>query len=275
MMGTGWKVAQHGVNAVNVREAHAQVLRFLGQQPAFSGTVHDIKTGLGINPAYSSLYDPPIEEAIWDLIIERVLTIESKGNFGWDYLRMTDFGAEVVKEQRWSPYDPDGYLKELVALAPKASRLCGIYVQEALRCFNGGSYLATAVMLGAASEGVVSNLFHRLVEAMKTNGQMPEFEAYARRLSRAHSVFDKYGEFKKHFEPVRSRLPGQLNDDRNLQLDGVFNLIRYYRNSAGHPTGANVERMTAFTSLRLFVPYCERIENLGDWLEQHASELHG
>ena len=246
----------------------------LGQQPGFSGTVHDIKTGLGINPVYSSLHDPPIEEAIWDLIIGRVLTIESKGNFGWDHLRVTDFGAEVVREQRWSPYDPDGYLKELASQAPGATRLCGLYVEEALRCFRGGSYLATAVMLGAASEGVVLNLFKSLLDAMKANRGMPEVSGYESNLNRAHSVFEKHKEFKKYFEPIRVRLPGNLNDDLDLQLDGVFNLIRYYRNSSGHPTGTQVERMAAYTSLVLFVPYCKRVEDVGNWLISHAEELN-
>ncbi len=273
MMGSGRMVDPARVSAVNVREAHAGILRLLGQQPQFSGTVYDIKTGLGINAA-SSLDDPPIQEAIWDLIIERVLTVESKGNFGWDHLRVTDFGAEVVKEQRWSPYDPDGYLKELASQAPRATHLCGIYVEEALRCFRGGSYLATAVMLGAASEGVVLDLFNSLLEGMKANGQMPEASGYETKLNKARSVFEKYKEFKKYFEPIRVKLPSTLNDDLDLQLDGVFNLIRYYRNSSGHPTGTQVERMAAFTSLVLFVPYCKRVEDVGNWLVSNAEELN-
>lgn len=215
-----------------------------------------------------------VHEVVLDLIIQRVLTSGSNGEYRYDLLRLTAFGRKVATEQRWSPYDPDGYLKEVANQAPRLNDLYHIYVEEALRCFRGGCYLATAVMLGAASEGAILDLFQCLADAMKDNGQMPEFEAYEEKLNRAQSVFNKYGEFKKRFDPVKSNLPRDLKDDLDVQLDGVFNLIRYYRNSAGHPTGAQVERMTAFTSLVLFVPYCKRIEDVGNWLKNNAKELH-
>lgn len=228
---------------------------------------------------------PKVHEVIWDLVTQGVLTLSTVSNSddfnggahsfrNWCYLRLTDYGAEVATEQRWSPYDPAAYLKALANQAPKSSKLCGIYVEEALRCFRSGSYLATAVMLGAASEGVVLDLFKSLLDAMKTNGRMPEASGYETKLNKTQSVFEKHKEFKKYFEPIRAKLPGSLNDDLDLQLDGVFNLIRYYRNSSGHPTGTQVERMAAFTSLVLFVPYCKRVEDVGNWLLSNAKELN-
>ena len=128
-------------------------------------------------------------------------------------------------------------------------------------------------MLGAASEGVIIDLFQRLAVAMKTNGKMPEVSGYEEKLKKEPSVFNKYEIFKKYFTPLKSKLPSELTDDIDLQLDGAFNLIRYYRNSSGHPTGAHVDRMSAYTSLILFVPYCKRIEKVGDWLEFNAEKL--
>ena len=226
---------------------------------------------------------PKVHEVIWDLVAQRVVTPSTVGPTddpdgrsairNWSYLRLTDYGAQVVKAQQWSPHDPDGYLKEFSRQAPKLTQAYHIYVEEALGCFVSGRYLATAVMLGAASEGAMLDLFQSLTDAMKANGRMPEVEAFERKLNKARSVFEKYGEFRKHFDSLRAKLPPNLNDDLDLQLDGVFNLIRYYRNSSGHPTGSQVERMAAFTSLVLFLPYCKRTEDVGSWLRGHAKEL--
>jgi len=210
-------------------------------------------------------------EIIWDCIVQRILT-PTHGNNA--ILRLTDFGTEIVKEQRWSPYDPDGYLKELSAQAPTLSTHCRMYATEALQCFRGGSYLATVVMLGATSEGIVLELFRQFIAALKA-GKVPEAASVEDKFEKQQSVYRKYEAFKKHFDLlVRPKLPSELSDDLNLQFDGVFNLIRYYRNDAGHPTGTKIERTSAFTSLVLFVPYCKRVEDLTNWLNANSGTLN-
>jgi hypothetical protein len=244
---------------------YCAVGRLLGEESGHSGRVGDGRGFLGRGD-YSK-----INEAVWDLVVQRVLTLgQEDSEPGPPWLVLTEFGAHVAEEQRWSPYDPDGYLKELSTQSPKLAQLCRMYADEALRCFRGGCYLAVAVMLGAASEAGITDLFWRFAGA--TSGR-PESHAYREKLGKETSVFKKYELFRKYFDPIRSKLPGNLTEDLNVQFDGVFNLIRYYRNEAGHPTGTQVDRMSAFTSLVLFVPYCRRIEELGDWLETNADKL--
>jgi hypothetical protein len=215
-----------------------------------------------------------VHEVIWDLIVQRVLTVRNYSNYSWAAVSVTDYGAEVLKEQRWSPYDPDGYLVELQKQAPDLAILCQMYVQEALQCFRSGCYLATVVMLGAASEGIVLELFRRLVAALKA-GKIPEASSLEDKIEKQQSLHRKYEVFKKYFDSiVRPKLPSELSDDLSLQFDGVFNLIRYYRNDAGHPTGTHIERMSAFTSLVLFVPYCKRVEDLINWLDANSGTLN-
>ena len=220
-----------------------------------------------------------VHEAIWDLIVQRVLTLSRFNDQwhpqaqNWKYLRLTEYGAEVVREQRWSPYDPDGYLKELKGQSPRVFSLCQLYVAEALTCFRGGAYIATSVMLGAASEGAMLDLFERLVGAMKANGRMPEVDDYERKLSKEQSFYKKYELFNRRFSEVRPKVPGRLTDDLDGQMIGVFHLIRQYRNEAGHPTGTAVERLDAFRNMTLFISYCKRIESLGDWLEGNPEKL--
>jgi hypothetical protein len=215
-----------------------------------------------------------VHEVVWDLIVQRVLTIRKFETYSWAIVAVTDFGAEVLKEQRWSPYDPDGYLGELRRQAPTLALLCQMYAEEALHCFRSGCYLAAVVMLGAASEGIVIELFRRFVAALKAGG-VSEAPSVEGKIEKEQSVYRKYEVFRKHFDSlVRPKLPSELGDDLNLQFDGVFNLIRHYRNDAGHPTGARIEQSSAFTGLRLFVPYCKRVDDLINWLEKNTGVLN-
>jgi len=84
-----------------------------------------------------------VHEVVWNCIFQRVLTGALRGRWSWRSVRPTEF--EVVREQRWSPYDPGASLKELA----NQNRLSSTYVGGALRCFRSGGYLATAVMRGA------------------------------------------------------------------------------------------------------------------------------
>jgi len=214
-----------------------------------------------------------VHQVAWDLIVQRVLTVENtQGNYSWATVRVTEYGAEVLAEQRWSPYDPEGYLKELAKKAPSLAKLCEMYIVEALTCFRGGAYLATAVMLGAASEGNVLDLLGRYHAAMVKAG-MPEHTGYQGKVQKARSFYEKYQVFCRYFEPIKPKLPARLVDDWEGQMDGVLHLIRSYRNDAGHPTQTKVERMDAFRTLVLFGYYCERIEQVGGWLEDNTDKL--
>ena len=105
-------------------------------------------------------------EFLWDSLFKGSYThtrqqCNSKVNSLW---------AVVVKEQRWSPYDPDGYLKELSIQAPTLSSHCRMYAAEALQCLRGGCYLATVVMLELHRKGIVIELFCGFVAALKAGG---------------------------------------------------------------------------------------------------------
>jgi hypothetical protein len=272
-------------------EARTLVLRYLAENPRCNqvGRIHDgvgeliardtgqWRQGFSIDSRQYLGRDgiALVNEVVWDLIIDRVLTIGSdSANPDWPWLRLTEFGSEVVRQQRWSPYDPDGYVGELRKQAPALALLCQMYAEEALRCFRGGCYLAAVVMLGAASEGIVTELFRRFVAALKAGG-VPEALSVEGKIEKEQSVYRKYEVFRKHFDSlVKPKLPSELGDDLNLQFDGVFNLIRFYRNDAGHPTGTRIERMSAFTSLVLFVPYCKRVEDLASWLDANSGSLN-
>ena len=170
-------------------------------------------------------------------------------------MRLTAYGADVVKEQILSPYDPDGYLKELESLAPRLANLCDMYIAQALSCFGGGSYLATAVMLGAASEGNILDLFDRYHEAMAKGG-VHEHSGYQAKLQKAHSFYDKYKVFRRYFDPVRAKLPSRLVDDLDGQTDGCLassGIIRTTQATPQRRRSSAWPRSAASSCLRLIL----------------------
>ena len=57
-------------------------------------------------------------------------------------------------------------------------------------------------------------------------------------------------------------LPVAPKDALDIQLSGVFTLIRYTRNDAGHPTEREIGRDEAYGNLLLFPQYCKRVYDL-------------
>ena len=259
---------------VDLETNRRSVLQFLASNPNFGQRVGDQVDHIErATNAVTTEEKSKVHEVIWDLIVQRVLTVESGGTSSWAFLRLTEFGKEIVNEQRWSPYDPDGYLKALQGQAPRVFDLCLLYVGEALNCFRGGSYIATCVMLGAASEAAMVDFFQQLADAMRANGRMPEVETYERRLGKETSFYKRYELFSRYFGEVRAKIPLKFTDDLDGQLVGVFHLIRQYRNEAGHPTGTAIGRIAAFRNLTLFIEYCKRIEEISDWLRSNPEKL--
>ena len=52
-----------------------------------------------------------------------------------------------------------------------------------------------------------------------------------------------------------------------LTLDSVLDLLRIYRNQAGHPTGKHVSRDDAFITLQMFARYLQKLYTLRSFFE--------
>jgi hypothetical protein len=93
-----------------------------------------------------------LKHVVWDLIIDRILIPGTpNSDQGWPLLSLTDHGLKVVSERHPVPYDPDGCLARLEKATGGLSPTISRYLQEAVSTFRSSNYLASAVMLGAAS----------------------------------------------------------------------------------------------------------------------------
>jgi hypothetical protein len=223
----------------------------LQQRPDFSYGTHQT---LGEN----------ILEVVWGLIIEGVYTPGiSVQHPGFPGLRLTEYGGKCFEAGELTPHDPDGYLKRLKTVCPNIDATTMLYVEEALGSFRSGRFLASAVMIGVASESMLLRLVDAVRGALNPADQTSFDQATKRNKAKTY-----HDEVMKVLNRPTVNLPSAIKgDDLSVFVSGIFNLIRQTRNVAGHPTGRRMDRDEANALLLQFPSYCERVEKLIAWLK--------
>jgi hypothetical protein len=162
------------------------------------------------------------------------------------------------------PHAPDRYLEKLQQrVGQTLDDIVLTYVRESLLTFLAGRHLAATVMLGVASERCVDLLVKAYLSAIADANRKAAFERKVKRAGR--SVKRRFDALRK--ELLALTLPAELGDALDIQLSGIFTLIRYSRNDAGHPTGRTVDRDVAHGNLLLFPQYCKRVYDLIDYFQ--------
>src|SRR3970282_369700 len=102
-----------------------------------------------------------------------------------------------------------------------------------VRCYTHACYLASAVMLGVASEAAFIEMAEASVNWLQSAGVTLKKILDDPRLPYVR----KFEEFRKRVESRKADLPDELADGMSLTFDAVLDLLRVRRNDAGHPTG--------------------------------------
>src|SRR5207253_1850209 len=70
----------------------------------------------------------------------------------WPFYKLSEYGKQVLASPEYQPHDAGGYIsrlkQQISTLDPDVIR----YLDESLQCFQRGTLLASAVMLGCAAE---------------------------------------------------------------------------------------------------------------------------
>ena len=209
-----------------------------------------------------------IQQILWDLILERVLIpgrLGAERDVGWPWVSLTEHGRKVIAESRPVPYDPEGYLSRLRRDAPNLHRTVARYMEEALSSFRSGNYLASAVMLGAASEKLFGELCEAIETAIADPRKKKAFASKAKSKRMRERVNAVVGWCRNH----RAQLCGQWKGEEQVETVGqLAHFIRKRRNDAGHPQDPPAvpshEEMYSF--LVVFPEYCRSVYELRDWL---------
>lgn len=190
-----------------------------------------------------------ISGIVWDLVVQRAVTFTQQG---YPWLRVTEYGKKVAEQEGPVPYDPVGYLEHLKAKSPNISQLALEYTQEAILCFRGGAYRATAVMLGVASEEVFLSLIRSFQDKYNQIIIPNKYKPF-------QQIRD---DFTKHFKPKNGDLPSEVKNNIEQTLNGIYDLIKKGRDDSGHPTGIEITRDEVFASFSVFPIYVERVNKI-------------
>ena len=211
-----------------------------------------------------------VSEVIWSLIFEGVVSPGvDDSNLNLPFLRVTEYGEECLKEDRFVPHDPEGYLVEFHRVCPGVDPIITAYLTEALQCYLRSLHKSAAVMLGAASEQAILLLIEAWLRSIQDEARRVQLTS---QVNKANSIFKKFELFQRHLAGFRADLPRESSENLDSLLVSVFDLIRNSRNDAGHPARmSDITRETNYAHLRLFVPYCQRIYGLNAWLASNAT----
>lgn len=208
-----------------------------------------------------------VRQLIMDLMIEGILSPGiDELNPSLPFLKVTRYGKMVLDAGHPIAYDPDGYLTYLKTKVPNVDPVILTYVTESLQTFIRGNILASAVMLGVASEKAMLLLIGAYLAAISNPEKKKALE---KKFEKAFSILRKFELLRKEFEPIKKDLRANVAEDLDIQLEGVFNLIRNIRNDAGHPTGVTIDRRQAYANLQLFIPYCKKIYDLITYFQRN------
>ena len=201
-----------------------------------------------------------IQAAVWGLVGRGLAYIDmsQRAPENWD-LRLTSDGRALLQDDILNPDDPSGYLRQLYDQVPGLSDLAKRYIVEAIQTYYHGGYLASTVMLGVAAEAIVLDVGAALAEWLDDQAGENLRSTLA---SGRKTYVQKFEAFRDRLIPNASRLPAELGDGLDLQLNAVLDLLRVNRNEAGHPTGVIIERDDAFVSLRVFARAAKRLYGL-------------
>ena len=212
-----------------------------------------------------------IQQTVWSLVSQGLAYIDfsqpAPGNWA---LRLTAAGSAAVADEEINPNDPAGYLARLIKDVPGISPTVKKYATEALGAYTARLYLSCTVMLGVASEAAFLELAEAFTHALSGNHR-EKFSSIFHNPKQAYVA--KFNEFRKRVEPLRGQLPEALQDGMDLWLNSVLDLLRVYRNDAGHPKGKTMDRDDCFINLRMFARYVHKMYVLKEFCQEAGESL--
>ncbi|MHC9540334.1 MAG: hypothetical protein AB9903_12520 [Vulcanimicrobiota bacterium] len=209
-----------------------------------------------------------IMSRVWSMISQGLIYIDYSGSQPeyWA-LYLTEEGFEAV-EGDITPNNPSEYIKQLKTQVPIASEIVLNYANEASITFTSRCYLASAVMLGVASEAAFLELADSFGKWLLPGTNRDNFI----KIMEGKSMFvHKFKDFRKKLEPMTSRIPEELTDNIDSTLNSVIEFLRVNRNDAGHPTGKNITREIVYMHLVSFVYHLKRLYALKSYFDSQKS----
>ncbi len=176
------------------------------------------------------------------------------------FFHLTERGRQALQNVTRDPSNPAGYLKHLASVAT-LQPISMSYLVEGLDCYVAGLFKASAVMVGAAAEGVILDL--RDVTVQKLNLLS---KPVPRSMTdwKIKTVSDSLRNF---FEGQSAQITRELRDSFEAYWSAFAQQIRTTRNDAGHPLSVDpVTSDTVHASLLIFPELARLANDLSRWV---------
>lgn len=207
-----------------------------------------------------------IREIVWDLIIERVLSIGmNKSNPNWPFLRITKSGIKSLHEEVIL-HDVDGVISSLRKKIPEIDPVIIMYLGECLNTYKIGALLASSVMLGCAAEKGILLLIDSYTDWLENNNEKSEASKFRQSVGKA--IARRFEDFEKSFKAHKTSIPKDMWEDFDIVINSIFTIIRKNRNEIGHPTGNRIEKDELSAWIHVFRTHCSKIYNLKRHFEE-------
>ena len=139
------------------------------------------------------------------------------------------------------------------------------YLNESLHTFRIGCLLSSTIALGCAAEKAIL----LLIASYRDSLRQVMKEKFGKNTD-GLMIKRQFDEFRKMLvSELRPRLPRDVDEGLDVQLNLIFDFIRNQRNDAGHPTGTIVEREVAYANLVVFPVYLRKVYALLGWVKQN------
>jgi len=205
-----------------------------------------------------------VREVVWAMAFQGIIVpgIDSSSlQAGLPFFKITEWGKRCLEIGEYLPFDAGQYMQRLKKEVPKIDSVVELYLVESLKCFRYGTFVASAVMVGVAAEQMMLVLRKAVHDSLDSAEKKKRFDDDAQ--GQIKRVYDAVW---KKLDPVREQMPDNLRESLQVELDGIFGLIRKTRNEAGHPTGRSMEREEAEALLLLFPTHAKTVFSVTGWL---------
>lgn len=204
-------------------------------------------------------------EVMWEFMIQGVIAPGlNPANPNLPWFHITEYGQKVLAAGEYLPHDPTGYLDRFVREMPDADSTVLAYLRESVDSFARGSFIASVVLLGIASERVFLLVAESLLTALSNPKEQKQFKKILDR----NAIKPKLDWVLAKVLEIRTKFPGSVPDNINVMPTTIFDFIRCQRNDLGHPQNRppKVSREDAYVNLRIFPAYCRVADQVRTYL---------
>ncbi len=206
-------------------------------------------------------------EIMWQLLIQGVISVGLNAhNLNLPFFHITDYGHDVLNQERFIPHDPTGYLIEIKSLSGSILSVTAItYIEEALHCFNAGCHIAAVLLLGVAAESVFLNLCAVIQTTLIDGTGKKNLDSKVQVKTKHRWIIQKY-------QGLDGKIRGELPESLDTTLISLYELIRRQRNELGHPqeNPPELTREQAFVFFKLFPSFVKDLEAFAVYCQTHG-----